>query len=113
MASCYLLSKDAARFVSKDDEKCSFNMQTYRTCTSIARIITGVFSEMNFSEDVYAKGSKDTFARRLTRLIRFILWMAGSQGRELRVRRRTGYRITKILFSLASVSGIPTEKTCI
>jgi len=46
------------------------NMRAYRTCTSVARIIivsTGVFSEMNFLEDVYAKGSKDTFARRLTR----------------------------------------------
>lgn len=45
-------------------------MRAYRTCTSVAGIITvpiGVFSEMNFSEDVYAKGSKDTFARRLTR----------------------------------------------
>lgn len=39
-----------------------FITRLHRTCISIARIIivsTDMFSEMNFSEDVYAKGSKD------------------------------------------------------
>ena len=60
----------APQDLSRKRKKYSFNMRAYRTSTSVAGIITvpiGVFSEMNFSEDVYAKGSKDTFARRLTR----------------------------------------------
>lgn len=62
---CWLALQNSSR----KTKECSFNVRAYRTCTSVAGIITvstGVFSEMNFSEDVYArKRSKDTFARRL------------------------------------------------
>lgn len=59
MPDCWLAPQGSRKM-----KECSFNMRAYRTCTSVAGIITvstGVFSEMNFSEDVYAKGSKDTF----------------------------------------------------
>ena len=82
-------------------KKCSFNMRAYRTCTSVAGIITvptGVFSEMNFSEDVYAKDSKDTFARRLTRPYPPYVVVGWSQGRELHVQRRTENRIKEWRF---------------
>lgn len=70
MSDCWLTLQGLSRKM----KECSFNMRalTEPVHTSVAGIIiasTGVFSEMNFSEDVYAKDSKDTFARRLNQAL--------------------------------------------
>lgn len=62
MPDCWLALQDSSR-------KC-IRLTCKLTEPVLAGIIivsTDMFSEMNFSEDVYAKDSKDTFPRRLTR----------------------------------------------
>jgi len=65
-----------------------FITRLHRTCISIARIIivsTDMFSEMNFSEDVYAKGSKDPLRTRP-----YSLWMADRRVDNYNTRTEKG-----------------------